>query len=252
MNTLKAISAFLSLALQKVRHPSTAPVALVTLAGSITAIACTWSYITDHSVRFNSYRTGRGFYRLPPLPIAFDTKTGKEISVTEEYSDGYAETIEDYDDWSSSDPKPSESDDAWEKAHGAVENGDLPTARTFLQKFLSLTTLRETSDDPTDQNRRNSASDMLDAMTAQNGHSGDSVKEYLNARYAFDDGTIDFGAKRWYNVDLEDNWAYLQAAHLYATGAKEDASKAFQQFSAKYPTSEKKEAALYMSTKIRM
>ena len=53
------------------------------LAGVVTAMACGWSYITDHSVRFNSDRSGRGFYRLPPLPIMYDTKTGKELTVSE-------------------------------------------------------------------------------------------------------------------------------------------------------------------------
>src|SRR5688572_20010469 len=50
------------------------------LAGAITAVACGWSAFSDHSVRFNDYRTGRGFYRLPPLPLMYDAKTGKEIS----------------------------------------------------------------------------------------------------------------------------------------------------------------------------
>ena len=54
---------------------------ILTSISVATAMACGWSYITDHSVRFNSYRTGRAFYRLPPLPIMFDRKTGKEPGI---------------------------------------------------------------------------------------------------------------------------------------------------------------------------
>src|SRR5437870_5101138 len=60
---------------------------LFVLFGVAIAMACGWSYITDHSVRFNSHRTGRAFYRLPPLPIMFDRKTGKELSVNDRYDD---------------------------------------------------------------------------------------------------------------------------------------------------------------------
>ncbi len=56
---------------------------IVLLAGTVTALACGWSLFTDHSVRFNSFRNGRGFYRLPPLPILYDPKTGKDMTVRE-------------------------------------------------------------------------------------------------------------------------------------------------------------------------
>jgi hypothetical protein len=67
---------------------SASPRRLVTLfavlsVSAMTGMACIWSLFTDHSVRFHSFRSGRGFYRLPPLPIMYDSKTGKEIAVNE-------------------------------------------------------------------------------------------------------------------------------------------------------------------------
>src|SRR5215210_2614977 len=105
-----------------------------------TAIACSWSMLTEHSVRFNAYRYGRGFYRLPPLPIMYEPKSGKEITV---------ESLEDYYDfdgaaeagYSTNEPAEVERQDAetWDEARIAVRADDLVKAKALLEKFLELT-----------------------------------------------------------------------------------------------------------------
>ncbi len=54
------------------------PASLFLLIVSTTSLACIWSLFTDHSVRFNSFTSGRGFYRLPPLPEMYDSRTGRQ------------------------------------------------------------------------------------------------------------------------------------------------------------------------------
>ncbi len=224
---------------------------IVTLIGVATAMACSWSYITDHSVRFNSYRSGRGFYRLPPLPIMYDRKTGKELSV-QDLNPENADANQREDD--SLTPL---TDELWAQAKSAVESNRLAEARSLFQKYLTLTAQRTIDEDTDRQQRRNSAYDMLDALTAlQKGSRASSVKAYLDARYAYDDSfdqTAEaFIAKHRSDRDLQDNWDYLRAAILYSKQMKNDALKAFQAHAAKYPRSEKNEAVLFMTAKIMM
>src|SRR5215471_6143216 len=64
-------------------------VAIVFLLSVVTALACGWSLWIDHSVRFNGQRSGRGFYRLPPLPFMYDSEKGKELTVAQMDEDEY-------------------------------------------------------------------------------------------------------------------------------------------------------------------
>src|SRR3982750_4320607 len=116
----------------RTRRPSVGRIFALFLAGTATAVACTWSLITDHSVRFNGFRSGRGFYRLPPLPIMFDRETGKEITVNDmngkEFSPG--EGPGGYGESPPADPAAAE---IWEKACAAIAREDLGEAQTLLQ-----------------------------------------------------------------------------------------------------------------------
>ena len=136
--------------------------ALFTLIAAATALACSWSYVTDHSVRFNSFRTGRGFYRLPPLPIMYDPSTDKEISTVEMENYLYPEENPENELSSESGSKTPESK-AWENARLAIQKDDLTEAQKQLKQFLALTALAPIDGDPLPQTQRNSSYDMLDA-----------------------------------------------------------------------------------------
>lgn len=232
------------------------------LAGVVTAMACGWSYITDHSVRFNSDRSGRGFYRLPPLPIMYDTKTGKELTVSEIDNMEYNGDESDGDVSSTpSDPDTPTAPDIWQQAHEAEQKSDLTQTRTLLQKYLDLTiypSFDETEDERKEQQRyRNSAYDMLDALTAlKHGSSVPSVKAYLDARYAYHadlpKNVEAMIANAPHDKNLQDNWDYLRTALLSETPAPNDALAAFKRHAEKYPHSEKNEAVLYMIAKLTM
>jgi outer membrane protein assembly factor BamD (BamD/ComL family) len=231
---------------------------LVIVAGAVTAMACVWSLYTDHSVRFNSYRSGRGFYRLPPLPILYDGKTGKEFTVNEENEARYNES-----EWGPdkepklTDPLTPSPDEIWESARIAVQQENPGKAQALLQKYLTATALPVIEEDRERQWRRNGAYDMLDALTAlQQGSKVTSVVAYLEARYAYDNVTAQ-NAEELLNQapadkNLQDNWEYLRAALAYRTQRMDVARLTFHELATKYPRSEKREAALYMAAKIVM
>ena len=164
---------------------------VVILVGAVTAMACMWSLYTDHSVRFNSFRSGRAFYRLPPLPIMYDSKTGKEISVQASNETGYAEEESlGNNDAALSAPLTANPSEIWEQARIAIQQENLSKAQPLLQKFLAMTAQPTIEEEADQQQRRNAASDMLDALTAlQQGSKVKSVAAYLEARYAFDNET---------------------------------------------------------------
>ncbi len=224
---------------------------IVSLIGVATAVACSWSYITDHSVRFNSYRKGRAFYRLPPLPIMYDSKTGNEIYTFQMNDD---EEIPDNNE--DPDPLKPDPDELWDQVQTSIDHEDLANSRRLLQRFLSETARPTIDEEPTRQTRRNSAYDLLDTLTAlHQGSKVRTVKAYLDARNAFDAETQDFEKfmiEPPADKNLEDNWDYLRAAVLYKADEKEDALIAFQKHLKKYPHSEKNEAARYMSAKISL
>lgn len=237
------------------KNPSMLYGFIVVLAAAITALACGWSYVTDHSVRFNSFRNGRGFYRLPPLPIMFDSKTGKEIAVIDEQSlYKYNQELNEGSD--SSAPPELTATDIWQNAQSAVQTENLPEAEKLLRKFIEITNL-PTFGEEERQWQRNSAYDRLDALSAlKQGSKIDSVKSYLEARSIYDKGpTQNSEALVSYtptDKNLQDNWDYLQAALLDSKQSKEEALEAFQKHAAKYSQSEKNEAVLYMIGKLQM
>src|SRR5438105_3394088 len=155
---------------------------ILTSISVATAMACGWSYITDHSVRFNSHRTGRAFYRLPPLPIMFDRKTGKELSVADQSDDENNFDGQEQENspttLASATPEPQ---NVWEQAKLAESEADLNKARELLQKYLALTAEPSIDKESKRQKRRNSAYDMLDALTAlHTGSNVKSVRAYLD------------------------------------------------------------------------
>ncbi len=230
---------------------------LIMLAGVVTAMACSWSYITDHSVRFNSFRSGRAFYRLPPLPILYDRKTGKEITTVEVENYLYPEENPELRSDGEDPPAPSESNLLWDQAMDAAKSGNLGVVQDRLHEFLELTAIPEIDEEPNRQPRRNSAFDMLDALSAlRQGSKVSSVRSYLDARYSYDNETGEnieqVVSQTTTDKNLQDNWAYLQAASLYSKQSKTEALRAFQDHAEKYPHSEKNESVMYMMAKLRM
>jgi len=228
----------------------------VTLAIAGTALGCGWSLLTEHSVRFNAFRKGRDFYRLPPLPIMYDNVKGKEVTVQaqmdlSDYEGPFRESEE-------HDPVPPKApgDDTWDELQLAIPAIDLVKARLLIEKYLD-----ETEPETAWENvreRRNAAHDMLDALTAlKQGSKPAAVKIYLDARNTLwfqtsSPGTEELIEQAANDRNLKDNADYLRAALLSRQEKKEDALSAFEQHVVKYPYSEKNEAALYMIAKLKM
>ena len=144
MNTKSLTTAILTRTIRRVGIVRTV---IFTLIAAMTALACAWSSIDDHSVRFNYERTGRGFYRLPPLPIFVDPGTGKEFSTRE--VENYLEA--DLDDPDAQKKVEQDRESIYDEARDAVEAGNLSDAKQRLEKYLEVTRLPtdyyETSDD---------------------------------------------------------------------------------------------------------
>ena len=240
---------------------------IVTLAAAITALACAWSSFDDHSVRFNYERTGRAFYRLPPLPVVVDPKTGKELTTRQveqfEYDLNDSDIVDGLPETDDS-GQGTKSDDIWVQAKSAVEKDDLSKAATLLRKYLDITSL------PTPEygvgssqdfyEYRNSAYDMLDALTAlQQGSSRKAVKAYLEARGEVTNSVLtgeEFDEvlnKEIPDPNLHDNWEYLLDAQLtQVKDNTEGALEAFQKHAVDFPASEKHEAVLFMIARLTM
>ena len=227
------------------------------LVPTIGALGCGWSLLTEHSVRFTAYRSGRGFYRLPPLPIMYEPKTGKEITVQDLYDsyDYYEDVGRSEADISDAEEAESEDSKTWDEARMAVQSNDLANAKLLLEKFLELTKIPQ-SGEP-DHERRNSARDMLDALAAlKHGSKSEPVKTYLDARYAAyhnnGENLDELLGLASADRNLQDNWAYLRAALLVREKNPDEALIAFKDHSTKYASSEKHEAVLYMIAKLTM
>jgi outer membrane protein assembly factor BamD (BamD/ComL family) len=167
-------------------------------------------------------------------------------------------------------------DNLWDESLKAEQTGALTKARHCLGRFLQLTRgLRKgnLSSAPLQQ-YRNSAIDKLDAMTAlDQGSSPQAVGEYLLARNAFD--SLEAPTPAWFGErrksapgitvkqslrggllsplaacradrNLSDNVAYLEAAFHYRYGEKIGV-ETFEEVIRRYPASEKREAAMFMS-----
>lgn len=233
---------------------------LITIfAGSIAAIACTWSLMTDHSVRFNYYRSGRAFYRLPPLPIMYDSTTGKELTVRELEESDYDPDLPSVSaDPNRPDPAVSDPANVWAQVTSAVENKDLAKVGELTKRYLELTKYEMRDDTTGIQWNRNSAVDMLDALSAlKQGSKPEAVAEYVTARRLMVEvdptGANEPLTPTTTDRNLADNWAYLNAARMsFSPELSDQATAAFRTHAAKYPRSEKNEAVLYMIAKLSM
>lgn len=226
----------------------------VYLLAAVAVAACGWNYLTEHSVRFNNTRTGRAFYRLPPLPSLSDPTTGRELA---------EEQLDDRDDlgvvpeYELDDGEPTDADNIWSDTRSHIESGKVDALRPMLTKYLELTEYSNEEVDQLRQERRNSAFDMLDALTARGrGSSEGTVAVYLRSRLALDSGTLtdemlSSGAAHK-DRNLADNWEYLRAAAALRLERKDEAEKAFDEFARRRAGSEKHEAAMYTLGKLRI
>ncbi|MEN3332891.1 MAG: Outer rane lipoprotein [Blastocatellia bacterium] len=215
-------------------------VALAVLAIAAAALGCGWPG-TDHSVRFNAFRSAKEFGRLPRL-----SRSGAASDKLFSWSE--------IDDWrdEQADSASKRIDRLWDEALEAEQQGSLAAARKNLTEYLQRTTgMREQGYfEPKDvRSRRNAACDKLDALAAFEDDASEAcVRAYLQARTSFDEGhfdgkLLDVAAS---DAHLKDNAAYLLAAVTYRS-APEKALAEFNVIAARYPKSEKREAALYMA-----
>jgi TolA-binding protein len=219
------------------RRASAAWLLLYAVAGAGVVVGCGWMG-TEHSVRFHSWRTERDFGRLPPLP--FKARAGRPQRSGDAEEETALITQED-------------ADAAWKTADEKTAGGDLAAARKLLLDFLANSeSCRESC-----QSRRNSAADLLDAMSALDSGTSDAVvRSYVDARRAYDSWLAGQSTVEPVRAALEliprdknldDNALYLRAAILYRENRKEESAQAFGELIARHPRSEKREAALLMS-----
>jgi outer membrane protein assembly factor BamD (BamD/ComL family) len=236
---------------EQVTSPSGASVSILILltmfAAGITAIGCSWPG-TSHSVRFNAYQSEREMGRLPPLPtMANGLNEARAYWMLEDDNEDYYTTIE---------KKSKEVDELWERAEAAEQDGNLRLDRELLSEYLKVTGgPRVFWFEPKEsQARRNAATDRLDALQAlDRGTTAVIVKTYLDARRLQDgenpdvaevDRTLEAAQA---DRNLRDNVLYLKAAEQYQLSNFDEAAAAFKALAARYPRSEKREAALFMA-----
>lgn len=209
-----------------------------------TAFACGWMGTTD-SVRFDGYQSERDMGRLPPLP-------GLEDAVD---SNRVAQELDRFDyDYTEEQTKSKAIDVLWDNAQFAGKEGKVGEVRSLLREYLERTTTESFMYYyPTDeQERRNSAIDSLDALSAlDHGSKSSRAHAYLKARHAHDEnehGEVLNALNQIGNdVNLKDNAAYLLAAEVYKEKRFAEAAKDFNAIIRRYPQSEKREAALFMA-----
>lgn len=214
---------------------------------SMAAIGCGWFGGDEHSVRFN-YSSVREFGLLPRIQaqkpgVLSETKKAQpgQIWRNQDDSDDLGQLID-------------EADTTWAALDEAFATRNETTYQRILERYLELTEVDFFSDyqEPTDvQARRNSAIDQLDALTARKqGSSSEAVWNYIEARQAFDNQPEDQKEKpkvTKLDHNVRDNVAFLSAAVLYAQQDYTAAATAFRKLARRYPTSEKREAALYLA-----
>ena len=229
------------------RFSSSLRVASCLAAITATVLGCSWPG-TDHSVRFNGYREGKEFGRLPPL-LKYEIANGGKLFSWD------ADVEYDYFDYEERQSRGKNIDALWGGAEGAEHVGDLALLRKNLSEYLDLTKNEAYArwNSPKDvQARRNSAIDKLDAFTAlDEGAPASDVLTYMTARSFYDKGKAEKPlTDDWQDAKLDkrlkDNKAYLEAAYIYSQDAPKAVEK-FERIAAKYPRSEKREAALYMA-----
>jgi TolA-binding protein len=243
---------------------------VASLAAASVVMGCGWDGF-ERSVRFNLYATDRDRQRLPPLPFKLRGDEAKSARKVEG------------DDYRAEEREKEEADALWSKAVGAVEHGELEGARALLEEYEAR---------GVDVERRNSAADQLDALSAlERGSPAEHVRAYLDARRAYDNWRRDTqvkphawptptqeeteqderkeerraaGMESWgeevgarlssieRDPELADNAAYLRAVGVYRAGQDGDAVAAFASVASRYPRSEKREAALFMAGRASM
>src|SRR5262245_15415594 len=220
---------------------------LAMLAAAVTAIACSWRG-SSHSVRFNDFLTERGMGCLPPLPtLANGLNEARAYWEMESGGEDYYETSE---------KNSKEIDGLWDRAATAEKDGNLKDDQMLLSEYLKATgEPRSIWFEPTaTQERRNSATDRLDALAelGKGAHPA-AVKAYLEARRLHEtkqpEGTEieQLLVSAQANLRLKDNVAYLRAAEEYRQENFAEAAAGFRSLLRKYPHSEKREAALFMT-----
>src|SRR5947207_3226762 len=138
------------------------------LAIAVTVFACAWPE-TDHSVRFNGFRTSRDFGRLPPLP---------KHEKRDQDSLPWYNAEEDYD---QHEKRIKKIDGLWDETEKARKKGSLIEVRRDLSEYLERSADMK-SEIKKGQERRNSAFDQLDALTSlDNGSKAASIIGYLEA-----------------------------------------------------------------------
>src|ERR1700752_1170954 len=179
-----------------------------------TALGCVWVGTSD-SVRFNDSWNYREMQRLPPLPTITDDTSDSAMRKTEQLIEERNRVFED------------------------LKHNGINSDAWF---------------NPTDPELKSSAAiDALDAATAlKQGSPAANVQAYLTARTLHDDNkpreevesALDPAAS---DINLKDNVAYLRTAGVYRGNDLVEASRAFSALARKYPHSEKREAALFMT-----
>ena len=223
---------------------------LIISALSASALGCAWIG-TSHSVRFNGYQTEREMGRLPPLPTLSNGMN--ELRVYWGMEDVGQEADDDY---SIGERLTEAVNGLWERAEAAEKAGNLRLEQKLLHEYLARTNIaRNVWFSPTNrQERRNSAFDRLDALSALDRHSTQArVQAYLNARRSYDSGDAISEEIRHYlefaesDPNLKDNVAYLRAAQVYREKDFAGATKAFRAIARQHPNSEKREVSLFMA-----
>lgn len=228
---------------------STFPKTLLWISvASATAIGCGW-FGTAHSVRFNAYQDEREMGRLPPLPTLAN-------GLNELRASWGMEGDASYDTFTQAEARSKEIDALWDSANLAERDGELRADRDLLRQYLERTAIARTVwVEPEDrQVRRNSAMDRLDALNAlDRGSSALRVSAYLKARRSHEAEKPNVEEMQQAlegvggDANLKDNVAYLKAAQLYKQEDYAEAAKAFDTVARKYPQSEKRERAVFMS-----
>ncbi|HMQ05525.1 MAG TPA: outer membrane protein assembly factor BamD [Pyrinomonadaceae bacterium] len=246
-------------AVRRILKTRFARIFILSVAAVSTSIGCGWSFLTDNSIRFNSRHIGRGFYRLPPLPIEYDPVTKKERSTIE--VENYYDIETEDDDWAIGPKGQDRPDDTWEAIRRSIDDGKLRGIESLLDKFLEQTHYKPYWESSLEgglsrQERRNTAYDLKDALTARlQGSKENAVVEYMSARLAQGSSPDEIESRSDTTVrdgNLKDNWEYLRAAVLTRAGKKEEALAAFRSHKNRFPRSEKNEAVLYMIARLTM
>lgn len=224
----------------------------VLLCVAVTVLGCGWDIGSDHSVRFNPYRTEKEFGRLPPLPKYVNEDSNRLFSWDRDVAgdDGWSEGNEN---------KAKRVEELWAEATEAQSEGRLGDLRRCLRKYLERTEAQRYSRfgaAQDTQQRRNAAIDKLDALAeVDRGTPEAAVGAYLAARSAYDaargpDEVLKLVEPARVSRTLGDNVDYLEAA-LRRHGDKRAAAD-FESLAARYPNSEKREAALFMAAVLAM